>query len=264
VNIVINNFCIHIFNNQTLGNINKSLYYKNNKFLKTFMKNIFLMHESWTKLLKDEFEKKYFKDIQKFLIEEIKNGYEIYPPNEDIFKAFCITPYDAVKVVIMGQDPYHQKNQAHGLSFSVPDNVLTPPSLKNIYKEIEDDLNIKMTNKGNLLSWAKQGVLLLNATLTVRKASPKSHYGIGWEIFTDKVIEILSDKKDPIVFMLWGNSAKEKVSKILDNKKHPHLILTAAHPSFYSVKGFFGCKHFSKANEFLKNNRKSIINFQIT
>jgi uracil-DNA glycosylase len=228
------------------------------------MKDIFLMDQSWAKLLKDEFEKKYFKDIQKFLSEEIKNGYEIYPPKEEIFKAFCETPYNKVNVVIMGQDPYHQKNQAHGLSFSVSYGIVVPPSLKNIYKEIENDLNIKMANKGNLLGWAKQGVLLLNATLTVRKASPKSHYGIGWEIFTDKIIESVANRKDPIVFMLWGQSAKEKVEKVLQNKNHPHLVLTAAHPSFYSVKGFFGCKHFSKANEFLKKNKKSIINFQIT
>jgi uracil-DNA glycosylase len=228
------------------------------------MEDIFLMDESWAKLLKDEFEKKYFKDIQKFLSEEIKKGHEIFPPKKEIFKAFCVTPYNKVNAVIMGQDPYHQKNQAHGLSFSVSDGIAVPPSLKNIYKEIENDLNIKMANKGNLTFWAKQGVLLLNAALTVRKSSPKSHYGIGWEMFTDIVIELLANRKDPIVFMLWGKSAKEKVKKVLQNKNHPHLVLTAAHPSFYSVKGFFGCKHFSKANEFLKKNKKSIINFQIT
>ncbi|NGX56534.1 MAG: Uracil-DNA glycosylase [Candidatus Anoxychlamydiales bacterium] len=227
------------------------------------MKDIFLMEKDWASILKDEFEKKYFKDIQFFLSEEIKSGYEIYPPKNDIFKAFCLTPFEDVKIVIMGQDPYHQKNQAHGLSFSVPDNINIPPSLRNIYKEIEEDLKIKMSNKGNLTLWAKQGVLLLNATLTVRKSSPKSHYGIGWEGFTDKVIDALASRKDPIVFMLWGASAKEKIIKILQNKSHPHLVLSCAHPSFYSVKGFFGCRHFSKANAFLKKHGKDIINFQI-
>ncbi len=228
-----------------------------------FMKT-FYMEAGWTEVLKEEFEKPYMKKLQDFLKKELKSNKTIYPPADLIFNAFCQTPYNDVKVVIMGQDPYHGKNQSHGLSFSIPENITVPPSLKNIFKEIMADVGIKASTKGCLLSWAKQGVLLLNATLTVEEAKPKSHYGKGWEIFTDKIIEILSNRKDPIVFLLWGQSAKEKFNNILKDKNiNQHLVLFAAHPSFYSVKGFFGCKHFSKTNEFLKRAGKKHIDWQI-
>ena len=218
----------------------------------------------WYEILKDEFQKSYMIELKKFLQCERESGYKIYPKNSLIFNAFMHTTYKDVKVVIMGQDPYHQPNQAHVLSFSVPNGIPIPVSLKNIFKEIESDLNIKMNNIGDLTHWAKQGVLLLNATLTVRDPSARSHYGKGWENFTDKVIEILKNKKEPIVFLLWGTSAKEKIEKFFKNNDHPHLILKAAHPSFFSVKGFFGCKHFSKANEFLKKNNNDQINWKIS
>jgi len=223
----------------------------------------FFMEKGWAGILKDEIEKDYMKNLQSFLIEEIENGYTIYPPGELIFNAFCQTPYDKIKVVIMGQDPYHGKGQAHGLSFSVPDTIEPPPSLKNIFLELIDDVKITKPKTGNLISWAKQGVMLLNATLTVRANEPKSHYKKGWEIFTDKVIEILSMRQDPIVFILWGRSAKEKLFNVFKDNNSKHLILTAAHPSFYSANNFFGCRHFSKTNEFLIENNKEPINWQI-
>lgn len=225
----------------------------------------FCMEKGWGKVLKDEFEKDYMKDLKIFLTDEIKENKIIYPPQELIFNAFCQTPFDDVKVVIMGQDPYHGNGQAHGLSFSVPENIDQPPSLKNIFTEMIEDVKIRKPTSGNLISWAKQGVLLLNATLTVRAALPKSHYGKGWELFTDKVVEILSKREDSIVFLLWGKSAQEKLFKVFENRQNTHhLILTAAHPSFYSVSGFWGCKHFSKTNEFLIKNNKKSIEWQIT
>ncbi|NGX41249.1 MAG: Uracil-DNA glycosylase [Candidatus Anoxychlamydiales bacterium] len=224
----------------------------------------FFMEKSWAKVLAGEFEKEYMKNLQKFLISEIESNQIIYPPKDLIFNAFCQTPYDKVKVVIVGQDPYHGKGQAHGLSFSVPKGINSPPSLKNIFQEQIKDVGIKMPIMGELTHWAKQGVLLLNATLTVRESSPKSHYGKGWEIFTDKVIDILSKSKKPIIFLLWGKSAKEKLfNAFIDRENTHHLILTAAHPSFYSVAGFFGCKHFSKTNEFLIKNNIKPIDWQI-
>lgn len=227
--------------------------------------NQFFMEKGWAKVLKDEFEKDYIKNLIFFLTQEIKEGKTIYPPQELIFNAFCQTSFKDVKVVIMGQDPYHGKGQAHGLSFSVPENINQPPSLKNIFTEMIEDVKIKKPTSGNLISWAKQGVLLLNATLTVRASEPKSHYGKGWEIFTDKVIEILSKREDPIVFILWGKSAQEKLFKVFDNKDNTHhLILRASHPSFYSVSGFWGCKHFSKTNEFLIKNNNKPIDWQIS
>ena len=226
--------------------------------------NKFFMEKTWTKVLKEEFEKDYMKNLKTFLIDEKQKGETIYPPEELIFNAFCQTPFKDVKVVIMGQDPYHGKNQAHGLSFSVPKNIDQPPSLKNIFTEMIEDVKIKKPTSGNLIHWAKQGVLLLNATLSVRSSSPKSHYGKGWEIFTDKVIEILSKREDPIVFLLWGKSAQEKIFKVFENIQNSHhLILKASHPSFYSVSGFWGCKHFSKTNEFLIKNNKKPIDWQI-
>ena len=224
----------------------------------------FFMEKSWAKVLAGEFEKEYMKNLQKFLISEIESNQIIYPPKDLIFNAFCQTPYDKVKVVIVGQDPYHGKGQAHGLSFSVPKGINSPPSLKNIFQEQIKDVGIKMPITGELTHLAMQGVLLLNATLTVRESSPKSHYGKGWEIFTDKVIDILSKSKKPIVFLLWGKSAKEKLfNAFIDRENTHHLILTAAHPSFYSVARFFGCKHFSKTNEFLIKNNIKPIDWQI-
>lgn len=206
---------------------------------------------SWLKKLQEEFEKPYMKKLESFLAEEIRSGVEIYPPFDLVFNAFCQTPFDKVKVVIMGQDPYHGKGQAHGLSFSVPQGVTSPPSLLNIFKELKEDLKIDLPNHGCLIDWAKEGVLLLNATLTVRGGEPKSHFGRGWETFTDRVVQLLCEKQDPIVFILWGKSAAEKFDHISSNAVH-HLILTAPHPSpFSAYSGFFGCRHFSKTNEFL-------------
>lgn len=223
------------------------------------------MDESWLEKLLNEFSKNYMQELKVFLREEKKARQTIYPKEEEIFNAFCLTSFEEVKVVIVGQDPYHGENQAHGLSFSVPLEVEIPPSLKNIYKEIIDDVGIKMPTTGCLVPWAKQGVLLLNATLTVRAHLPKSHYGKGWETFTDHVVELLSLKEDPIVFLLWGSSAQEKVERVFDKKLNSnHLILKASHPSFYSAgRGFFGCRHFSKTNEFLKKIGKKTIDWQI-
>ena len=202
--------------------------------------NKILMDKSWLDLLSEEFKKPYMKNLQAFLVNEKRSGYTIYPKEALFFNALCQTRFDDVKVVIMGQDPYHGENQAHGLSFSVKKEVKVPPSLQNIFKELVDDVNIKMPKTGYLLPWARQGVLLLNATLSVRKASPRSHYGKGWEAFTDAIIEKLCIRKDPIVFLLWGKSAQEKCLKVFNkNKDHPHLVLQAAHPSFYSAAGFF-------------------------
>lgn len=215
---------------------------------------IAFMEASWLKILQEEFEKPYMKEIESFLSAEIRAGAEVYPPFELIFSAFCQTPFDEVKVVIMGQDPYHGAGQAHGLSFSVPKGVPLPPSLQNIFKELKQDLGVEMPSHGCLIQWARQGVLLLNATLTVRAGEPKSHFGRGWEIFTDRVVQLLCAKKEPIVFMLWGKSAAEKFTHICSHSSH-HLVLTAPHPSPFSAHtGFFGSHHFSKANEFLKKN----------
>lgn len=210
---------------------------------------------SWYSILKDEFAKDYFLSLQKFLNSEYLN-YTIFPKEENIFKALNLVPIDRVKVVIIGQDPYHKPGQAQGMSFSVPENFPFPPSLINIFKEIETDLNIKCKNSGDLTRWAKQGVLLLNTVLTVRKGFANSHKDKGWEKLTSKIIEILGKKKEPIVFMLWGSYAQSFAPLI----EKQHLILKAPHPSPLSAyRGFFGCKHFSKCNEFLvKNNKEPI------
>ena len=211
---------------------------------------------NWDNLLKDEIKKEYFVNILKFLDNEYKSK-TIYPTKEDIYNALKYTPYNNVKVVILGQDPYHGPNQAHGLSFSVDKDIKLPPSLKNIYKELNNDLGIEIKDSGNLISWAKQGVLLLNTILTVEKGKPNSHKKIGWTIFTDKIIELLNERKEPIVFLLWGNNAIEK-KKLITNDNH--LVLTSPHPSpFSAYNGFFGCNHFSKTNEFLKSNNMSTI-----
>lgn len=204
---------------------------------------------SWQAVLADEFEQPYFQKISEFLRSEISQGKTIYPHPKNIFAAFNATPFDQVKVVILGQDPYHGVGQAHGLCFSVQKNCPLPPSLKNIYQEITADLNVSMPDHGYLQAWAEQGVLLLNATLTVEAHQANSHRDIGWQTFTDAVIQKISDQKSGIVFLLWGSYAQSK-SKLIDGTKHH--ILTAPHPSPLSAhRGFFGCKHFSQTNDLL-------------
>ncbi|TMI68481.1 MAG: uracil-DNA glycosylase [Bacteroidetes bacterium] len=204
---------------------------------------------SWKKILKDEFNKPYFTQIVHHLKTEKKQGKTIYPPGPFIFNAFNATPIDKIKVVILGQDPYHGPSQAHGLCFSVQNGVPPPPSLINIFKELHEDIGVPIPDHGNLTKWAEQGVFLLNASLTVRAGDPMSHSKIGWATFTDTVIKKISDERENIVFMLWGKFAQEK-RVLIDEKKH--LILRSVHPSPLSAHGgFFGCRHFSKANEYL-------------
>ncbi|WEK34751.1 MAG: uracil-DNA glycosylase [Candidatus Pseudobacter hemicellulosilyticus] len=208
---------------------------------------------TWKEVLKGEFEKPYFAEIATHLRTEKMTGQTIYPPGPQIFNAFNLTPFDHVKVVILGQDPYHGKGQAHGLCFSVADGVKPPPSLVNIFKELHNDVGITIPSHGNLTRWAQQGVLMLNASLTVRAGEPMSHAKIGWATFTNSVIKKVSDLKENVVFILWGKFAQEK-QELIDETRH-HLVLKAAHPSPYSADaGFFGCRHFSKANNFLANN----------
>ena len=215
---------------------------------------------SWKEVLKEEFGKDYFKTLKKFLLEE-KSKYIIYPPSARIFAAFNYIPFDNIKVVLIGQDPYHGPGQANGLCFSVSDDIPQPPSLQNIFKEIQNDLGIPIPRSGNLEPWAKQGILLLNAILTVRANQPGSHQKMGWENFTDAVIKNLSDKKKGLVFLLWGKFAQSK-DILIDSSKHH--ILKAPHPSPFSVhSGFFGCKHFSKTNELLKKEGVSEIDWGI-
>lgn len=215
---------------------------------------------SWKAILRDEFNKNYFNELKRFLLQE-KQQHIIYPSGKEIFNAFNCTPFKKVKVVILGQDPYHGKGQAHGLSFSVPFGIKPPPSLKNIFKELKADLDIPIAESGNLTSWAKQGVLLLNATLTVRAKQAGSHQNKGWENFTDAVISSLSENKEDLVFLLWGRFAQNKAS-LIDSKKHH--ILTAAHPSpFSAYSGFFGCKHFSKTNEIFNKNGLETIDWKL-
>ncbi len=218
------------------------------------------MHPSWQELLAPEFYKPYMRQLDAFLAEEARKKAIVYPPPEAIFNAFAETPFDDVSVVIIGQDPYHGVGQAHGLSFSVPYGVPLPPSLKNIFKELGSDLGVAPPPHGCLLQWAKQGVLLLNATLTVRADTAASHQGQGWEIFTDRVVELLCEREKPVVFLLWGKFALAKFRHVEACAADRHLALTSAHPSPLSAHaGFFGCKHFSKANAFLqKMGRKPI------
>lgn len=206
------------------------------------------IEESWKAVLREEFGKDYFARIAAFLHQEKREGKTIYPPGPLIFNAFQLTPFDKVKVVILGQDPYHGPGQAHGLSFSVQDGVALPPSLQNIYKEIAADTGTISPASGNLERWARQGVFLLNSVLTVRAGAPTSHSNIGWQTFTDAVIKAISDRKECVVFMLWGNYARSK-KPLIDSSRH--LILEAAHPSPLARGAFFGCRHFSKANNFL-------------
>ena len=216
------------------------------------------IRKSWYELLKDEFNKDYFKKLQEFLKEEYTTR-EIYPSEQNIFNALNHVPLDKIKVVIIGQDPYHEPNQAQGLSFSVPENVDIPPSLVNIMKEIEDDLHITCYKNGNLERWANQGVLLLNTVLTVRRGIANSHKDKGWEILTRRIIEIVGQREKPAVFMLWGSYAQSFAPLIAKQ----HLVLKAPHPSPLSAyRGFFGCKHFSKCNEFLIKNGESPIDWR--
>lgn len=211
-------------------------------------------------IIKRESEKEYYISLKSFLDKEY-NEKTIYPEKSNIFSALKETPYEKVKVVILGQDPYHGEGEAHGLSFSVNPGIKIPPSLKNIYKELNSEYGYDIPNNGYLLNWAKQGVLLLNAVLTVEKDKPASHRGKGWEIFTDVIIKELNNRNDPIVFMLWGNFARSK-KELINNKKH--LILESTHPSPFSARnGFFGCNHFKLANEFLRKNNMEEIDWKI-
>ena len=222
------------------------------------MKDMF--KNTWNDILMDEFKKSYYKDLKEFLVSEYKNK-EIYPDMNDIFNALHYTDYNKVKVVILGQDPYHGPNQAHGLSFSVKPGVKPPPSLKNIYKELHTDLGCYIPNNGYLKKWADEGVLLLNTVLTVQSGSANSHNGKGWNIFTDKIISALNERKDPIVFILWGNNAIGKKA-LITNKDH--FILQSVHPSPLSAtRGFLGSKPFSKTNNFLVSIGKEPIHWQI-
>lgn len=218
------------------------------------------IEESWKRVLGQEFEKEYFSKLAQYLHKEKAEGKTIFPPGNCIFKAFELCPLDRIKVVILGQDPYHGPGQAMGLSFSVPQGVTAPPSLKNIFKEIESDLGVRMSGSPDLAPWARQGVLLLNAVLTVRSGEPTSHSAIGWQTFTDAVISTISEKCEGVVFLLWGNYAKSK-APLIDRTRHH--VLEAAHPSPLARGAFFGCRHFSKTNEILRAEGKSPIDWQL-
>lgn len=220
----------------------------------------YLKDKSWRESFAKQGFLNSFNSLEEFLISEYESK-EIYPNKEDLFSAFNLTPLSSVKVVIVGQDPYHGPGQAHGLSFSVRDRVKIPPSLKNIFKELHNDIGLKTADTGNLTAWAKQGVLLINNVLTVEKGTPGSHKGRGWEEFTDKAIDILNSRTRPIVFILWGAHAQKKCEAI---DSHTHLVLNSPHPSPFSArKGFFGCSHFSKTNEFLKATGQDPINWSL-
>lgn len=218
------------------------------------------IEQSWKKALAEEFDKPYFRELVAELHREKQAGITVYPPGGSIFKAFDLCHLDKVKVVILGQDPYHNPGQAMGLSFSVPEGVAAPPSLKNIFKEIESDLGIRMSGSTDLTPWARQGVLLLNSVLTVRAGAAASHSGLGWQEFTDAVIRIISETQDGVVFLLWGNYAKTK-APLIDISRHH--ILAAAHPSPLARGAFFGCRHFSRANEILEYEGKSPIDWKL-
>lgn len=218
------------------------------------------IEKSWGEALSAEWDKEYFRELARKLHEEKDRGIVIYPPGSKIFRAFDLCPLDAVKVVILGQDPYHGAGQAMGLSFSVPEGIAAPPSLKNIFKEIESDLGIRMSGSPDLEPWARQGVLLLNSVLTVRAGVAASHAGLGWQNFTDAVIKLISERCEGVVFMLWGNYARSKAG-LIDSGRH--LILQAAHPSPLARGAFFGCRHFSQANAYLVRTGRSPINWQL-
>lgn len=220
-----------------------------------------MLTNDWSLALKDEFNKPYYRDLYRFVKEEYSTKV-VYPPADDIFNALHLTPLRDVKVLILGQDPYHNEHQAHGLSFSVlPDQKDIPPSLQNIYKELQEDLGCYIPNNGYLKKWADQGVLMLNTVLTVRAHEPNSHQGRGWENFTDAIIQAVNQKDEPVVYMLWGRPAQSKIPMLTNPK---HLILKAPHPSPLSAyRGFFGCRHFSRCNEFLSQNGLKPIDWQI-
>ena len=220
-----------------------------------------MLTNDWSLALKDEFNKPYYRDLYRFVKEEYSTKV-VYPPADDIFNALHLTPLKDVKVLILGQDPYHNEHQAHGLSFSVlPDQKDIPPSLQNIYKGLQEDLGCYIPNNGYLKKWADQGVLMLNTVLTVRAHEPNSHQGRGWENFTDAIIQAVNQKDEPVVYMLWGKPAQSKIPMLTNPK---HLILKAPHPSPLSAyRGFFGCRHFSKCNEFLSKNGLEPIDWQI-
>ena len=218
------------------------------------------IEQSWKDALADEFGKPYFESLVRFLHKEKADGQVIYPPGSQIFRAFDLTPVEQVKVVILGQDPYHGPGQAHGLSFSVPAGVPAPPSLKNIFREIETDLGVRMSGYPDLEKWACQGVLLLNAVLTVRGGQAASHSKIGWQEFTDAVIKYISDNCEGVVFMLWGNFARTK-AELIDHSRH--VVLEAAHPSPLARGAFFGCRHFSRANEALASFGRTPIDWRL-
>ncbi len=218
------------------------------------------IEESWKLALAAEFASPYFAGIKKFLVETMSAGHKVYPPGSLIFNAFNKTPFDRVKVVILGQDPYHNPGEAMGLSFSVPRGIKIPPSLVNIYKEIRSELGYEIPAHGDLSSWAEQGVLMLNAMLTVEAGKPASHQKIGWQTFTDAVIRTISDKKEGVVFMLWGNFARNKKT-LIDQSRH--FVLEAAHPSPLAGNAFQGCGHFARANEILSNQGLDPVNWKI-
>lgn len=218
------------------------------------------LEASWQKVLDSEWNQEYLVKLGRMLAKERSSSIAIYPPSKEVFTALNVTPFEKVKVVILGQDPYHGPGQAHGLCFSVPKGVAPPPSLKNIFKEIQSDIGNFHPTHGCLEGWAKQGVLLLNTVLTVREGSPGSHAKWGWEIFTDACIHALAQREDPVIFVLWGKSALEKCRGALSNTNKRHFILTAPHPSPLSAhRGFFGCRHFSKINDLLKRMGKEEI-----
>ncbi|HEY9764774.1 MAG TPA: uracil-DNA glycosylase [Chroococcales cyanobacterium] len=219
------------------------------------------LHESWKDALSDEFQQPYFAELKAFLLQERQAGHSFFPPGSLIFHALDSTPFDQAKVVVLGQDPYHGPGQAHGLSFSVPHGVPSPPSLVNIFKELHADLGIPIPTHGNLEKWTRQGILLLNATLTVRAHQAGSHQNKGWERFTDAIVQVLNDRRDGLIFVLWGRSAREK-GRIIDRSRHH--VLTAAHPSPLSAyNGFFGCRHFSQINRLLEARGRSPIDWAL-
>ena len=223
------------------------------------MSNPVLLESSWKKRLLSEFDKDYMKSLKKFLVDQMKRQNPIYPETKNYFKALDLTAFDSVKLVIIGQDPYHGPQQAHGLCFSVLLGVKPPPSLMNIYKELHKDIGMPIPSHGCLENWAHEGVLLLNNTLTVEAGKPGSHRGRGWEQFTDKIISVLNEEKENLVFLLWGKSAQQK-GHVINRKKH--LVLEAPHPSPFSAdRGFFGCRHFSKANKYLQSKNIEPINW---
>ncbi len=243
------------------GELLSSFFRRIRKIQKYIGAEMVNFENEWDELLKDEFQKEYYQDLRKFLIKEYKTQ-TIYPDMYDIYNAMKYTSYQDVKVVILGQDPYHEPNQAHGLSFSVKKGVEPPPSLKNIFKEINDELGIDNSGKhGELTNWAKSGVLLLNTVLTVRRGMANSHKDKGWEHFTDRVISLLNEREKPVVFLLWGNNAKAK-RKLITGRQH--LVLASAHPSPLSAyHGFFGCGHFAETNKFLEANGMEPVNWSI-